>query len=92
MRYFRKYILPQPYDIVRRRSVSAHHWSRITLIVLDTVLRDLEARGFHQFLKTYDEHIELVHKGVAYLEEYYESKAEHSAVDVTDKYGVQWVE
>lgn len=91
-RYYRKYILPEPFDIVRRRSVQAYHWSRFTLMVLDTVLLDLERRGFNQFLKTYEDHIELVHRGVAYLEDYYREIAETEAVDPTDKHGVQWLE
>lgn len=91
-RYYRMYILPEPFDLVRRRSVQAHHWSRFTLMVLDTVLLDLQSRGYNQFLKTFEDHIELVHRGVQFLEDYYREKAENEAVDPTDKHGVQWLE
>lgn len=91
-RYFRKYILPEPFDIVRRRSVQAHHWSRFTLMVLDVVLGDLEARGYLQFLKTFEDHIALVHKGVAFLQKHYEDRARYQVLDLTDRHGVQWLE
>lgn len=91
-RYFRNHILPEPFDIVRRRSVHAHHWSRFTLVVLDTVMLDLEKRGFNQFLSKFEDHVELVHRGVHYLEERYKDIAEHRMVESTDKYGVQWLE
>jgi hypothetical protein len=91
-RYFRKYILPEPFDIVRRRSVQAHHWSRFTLMVLDTVLLDLQKRGYTQFLKSFEDHIELVQVGVSFLEDYYAHKAEAIAVDSSDRHGVKWLE
>lgn len=91
-RYFRKHILPEPYDIVRRRSVQAHHWSRFTLMVLDVVLGDLEGRGYLQFLKSFEDHVTLLHNGVNYLHDHYRQVAEHRKVDFSDRHGVQWVE
>ncbi len=91
-RYFRKYILPEPFDIVRRRSVQAHHWSRFTLMVLDVVLLDLQSRGINQFLNRFEDHIELVQRGVEYLQSHYENKAQSLVSDMSDKFGVQWLE
>lgn len=91
-RYYRKYILPEPFDIVRRRSVSAHHWSRFTLMAMDVVLKDLEKRGTLQFLKTYHDHIQLLHTGVEFMADYYASEADRDHVSMTDKFGVQWLQ
>lgn len=91
-RYFRKHLLPEPFKIVRIRSVSAHHWSRFTLIALDVVLRDLESRGFHQFLSEYESHIDLLHEGDAYLHDHYAHVFESKAVETADKFGVSWIE
>lgn len=89
-RYFRKHILPEPFDIVRRRSVSAHHWSRFTLMALDIVLGDLEQRGYLQILSSFTEHVEMVQVGTQYMEDYYTEQAERKSTDPTDKFGVQW--
>lgn len=89
-RYFRKYILPEPYDIVRRRSVQAHHWSRFTLMALDVVLTDLEQRGWLQFKKQFTEHIDLLHTGTSYLTELYAEIAEEQIYETTDEFGVRW--
>lgn len=90
--YFRKHILPEPFDIYRRRAVNANHWSLFLLFAMDEVLKDLESRGFNQFLKIFQEHIDLLHRGTAFLEEYYTDIAENKITDLTDKYGVQWLE
>lgn len=92
MRYFRKHILPEPFDIVRRRAVQAHHWSRFTLMVLDVVLGDLQARGHLQFKSDFEDHIQLLHDGVAFLEDHYASVVQSKLVDPSDKFGVQWIE
>lgn len=89
-RYFRKHILPEPFDIVRRRSVQAHHWSRFTLMGLDVVLRDLEDRGYRQFKKQFDEHVDLLHYGVEYMHGYYAEKAEIASYQTGDEFGVEW--
>jgi hypothetical protein len=89
-RYFRNNILPEPYDIVRIKSVSAHHWSLFTLMVLDVVMKDLEKRGRLQFLSSFGEHIALVDKGVAFLEDYYAEKSQEEHYNKNDKFGVQW--
>lgn len=91
-RYFRKYILPEPFDVMRRRAMQTHHWSRFTLMVLDVVLGDLEGRGHLQFLNTFKDHIALVHSGVDYLHHYYENKVKTTMLDFSDKYGVEWLE
>lgn len=91
IRYLRKYILPEPFDIVRRRSVNAHHWSHLTLLAFDTVLMDLEGRGVNQILKKYEDHISLIQKGSDYLHSYYAEKVELKDLDATDKFGVQWL-
>lgn len=91
-RYFRNYILPEPIQIVRRRAVNSHHWSRFTLMALDAVMLDLEKRGFHQFLKSYEDHVDLVHIGNDWLEVHYRAIAETKVTDLTDCYGVQWLE
>lgn len=91
-RYFRKHILPEPFDIVRRRSVQAHHWSRFTLMVLDVVLGDLETRGYLQFLKSFTDHVTLLHNGVQYLHDHYTDVAAHRAVDLADRHGVEWLQ
>lgn len=90
-RYFRKHILPEPYDIVRRRSVHAHHWSRFVLMVLDVVLEDLEHRGYLQFHKRFEDHLELLHSGVEFLEDHYAHKYDEQAHSQADKYGVTWL-
>lgn len=89
-RYFRNYILPPPYDIVRRRSVNAYHWSRFVLMGMDVVLKDLENRGYRQFLKSFEDHIDLLHVGVKYMQDYYEQRLDETQVTSTDKFGVQW--
>lgn len=90
-RYFRKHILPEPFDIVRRRSVQAHHWSRFTLMVLDVVLGDLESRGFLQITKKHEDHIELLHRGVRFLEDHYAEQYNRKSMDMTDRHGVEWL-
>lgn len=87
--YFRKHILPEPFDIVRRRSVHAHHWSRFVLASLDVVLEDLQARGYQQFLKRFTDHIELLHTGTQWMANYYADKWDET-LDRGDKYGVTW--
>jgi hypothetical protein len=89
-RYFRTNILPEPYTIMRRRSVNAHHWSKFTLMVLDVVLHDLEKRGRLEFLYTYRDHVELLHIGIDYLQDYYDRVDRDEAVKTTDKFGVEW--
>ena len=89
--YFRKHILPDPFDVVRRRSVQAHHWSRFTLMVLDTVLLDLQSRGYNYFLKSFEEHVDLVQTGVSYLQDYYGDKFEAQQNELSDRHGVQWL-
>lgn len=88
--YFKKNILPAPFTILRRRSVASHHWSHFTLSVLDIVLRDLEHRGYKQFLKSFDEHLSNLHRGVAFLEEYYGHKQENLDLSNADDFGVSW--
>jgi hypothetical protein len=61
-------------------------------MVLDTVLLDLQKNGYTQFLKTFEDHVELLHTGVAYLQDYYAHKAENQLVDSSDKHGVRWLE
>ena len=90
--YFRKHILPEPFDLVRRRNVSAHHWSLFTLMVLDVVLRDLEHLGYRQFLSRFTQHIDNLHNGVAFLEDYYGHKVDDLIYRSGDKYGVFWEE
>lgn len=90
MIYFRKHILPEPFDIVRRRSVNAHHWSRFTLLALDVVLRDLHRLGYNQILKHFEDHVDMVHVGSEYLTKYYTDKNEEDVHNVGDKYGVSW--
>lgn len=90
--YFRKHILPEPFDLVRRRNVSAHHWSRFTLMALDVVLKDLEHKGFQQFLSRFDEHIDNLHRGIEFMEEYYAKKVEEQVYQTGDEYGVSWDE
>ena len=89
-KHFRKHILPEPYDIVRRRSVHAHHWSRFTLMVLDVVLKDLEARGYQQFLKRFEDHKQLLEDGIDYLEAHYRDRHEDLQYQPSDKFGVTW--
>jgi len=88
--YFKNHILPKPFDIVRRRSVSAHHWSRLTLMVLDVVMQDLEKRGILQFLKRFNDHVNLVSIGTDYLTEYHARKFDRLAINPNDRFGVQW--
>lgn len=88
--YFKKNILPEPYGVVRRRSVSAHHWSRFVLMVLDVVMKDIERRGELRFVKNYADHVELVQVGVEWLEDHYGELAEQEVIKTTDRFGVQW--
>lgn len=90
--YFRKNLLPEPFDLVRRRSVAAHHWSRFTLMVLDEVLRDLERLGYTQFLKSFEGHVDNLHAGVEFLEAYYGDKVDAEFTKVGDNFGVVWDE
>lgn len=88
--YFKKHILPEPFDIVRRRSVAAHHWSRFTLMALDEVLLDLERLGYTQFLKSFVGHIDNLHDGVEWMEAHYGEKYELQPPDLGDDFGVTW--
>jgi hypothetical protein len=90
--YFKKHILPDPFDIVRRRSVAAHHWSLFTIYALDVALRDLEKNGVMQFMKTREHHIEMVRRGTEFLESYYADRIETKMLENTDKFGVRWVD
>jgi hypothetical protein len=89
-RYFRNHILPEPFDIVRRRSVASHHWSHFTLSVLDVVLKDLEKLGYQQFLKSFEEHIDNLHAGVEFLEKHYGHDQRYMDFDTGDEFGVSW--
>lgn len=88
--YFKRHLLPEPFDIVRRRSVASHHWSRFTLMVLDVVLQDLERLGYTQFLKSFEGHVDNLHHGVHFLERHYADKYERMEPKTGDKYGVSW--
>jgi hypothetical protein len=90
-RYFKKHILPEPFDIVRRRSVAAHHWSRFTLTALDVVLRDLERLGYRQFLSRFTGHVENLHRGAEFLEKHYGEVYEMQLHTNTDEFGVDWL-
>jgi hypothetical protein len=90
-RYFKKYILPEPITIVRKRAVEAHHYSKFVLMTLDLVLKDLEQRGRLQFLRTYEDHIELLHTGVSWLEEHYERVSNEQIIKTEDRHGVVWL-
>ncbi len=60
-------------------------------MVLDLVLHDLELRGRLQFLKSFKDHITLVHDGVDFLEKHYAEKYEYADPHVGDEYGVSWL-
>jgi hypothetical protein len=87
--YFRKYILPAPFDIVRRRSVHAHHWSHFVLAAMDVVLKDLEDRGYQQFKKSFTDHIDLLYTGAEWMSEYYAEKWDETLYR-GDDFGVTW--
>ena len=89
-RYWKKYILPLHIEIVRRRSVTAHHWSRFMLTALDVVLLDLYNKGYFQFTRNMEEHIELLREGTEYLQRYYEDEHELRIDVIHNKYGVHW--
>jgi hypothetical protein len=89
-RYFRRFILPEPFDILRRRSVNAHHWSRFTLSALDLVLSDLERKGRLQFLNNFTEHLELLHIGISHITNNYTEHSRRGETTTDDKYGVEW--
>lgn len=89
-RYFKSHILPEPFGIVRRRATQAHHYSKFVLMTLDVVLKDLEDRGYSQFLRTFEDHVQLLHTGVAWMSSYYEQKAEMDAINSEDRHGVIW--
>ncbi len=91
-RYFKTYLLPEPFGIVRRRATQAHHYSRFVLMALDVVLKDLENRGYNRFLKTYEDHVELVRRGAEWMADYYEDRAEQNSIQSEDKFGVVWYE
>jgi hypothetical protein len=90
-RYFRTHILPEPFTIVRIKSMFANHWSRFVLMALDVVMQDLEARGVHQFLRKYEDHVNLVHVGAQYMHDYYTNKENDLFAQQFDKHGVQWM-
>lgn len=90
-RYYKRNILPEPFDIVRRRSSTAHHWSRFTLMALDTVLEDLEKRGFLYFRKNFHDHVDLIQIGSDYITRYYQEKYEEEDLETHDKMGVDWM-
>jgi len=58
-------------------------------MVLDVVMKDLEKRGLSQFLKRFEDHVDLVHIGTEYLTDYYARKSEE-ILPLGDKRGVQW--
>lgn len=91
MKYFKRYILPDPITVVRRRSVPSHHWSRFTLMALDVVLRDLEKRGLHYILKDFADHIAMIDTGTEFLAEYYAANEDAAELNKADKFGVIWL-
>ena len=90
-KYFKKYILPPPLQIVRRRSVSSHHWSRFTLKALDVVLKDLERNNLLTFNKKYVDHVRLVAAGTDAIGQYYNEQQLNQDETLEDKYGVFWL-
>jgi hypothetical protein len=89
--YFKKYIMPPPFDIVRRRSTMSHHWSRFTFMALDVVLKDLESLGINYFSRKFTGHIEMVAIGTEYMASYYSDMEERSLSKNYDRFGVQWI-
>lgn len=91
-RYFREHILPEPFDIVRRRSVAAHHWPRFTLMALDVVLYDLERK--HSMLcirKSFTDHIRLIERGQETMAAIYERRDYVQVNGFDSKFGVDWL-
>lgn len=59
-------------------------------MVLDVVLKDLEARGYQQFLNRFEDHKQLLQDGVSYLEAHYRDRHEDLMYQPSDKFGVTW--
>lgn len=90
-RLFCTRILPPPVGIFEyTHGVSPNMWSKLTLLALDVVLRDLERLGYHRMLPAYEEHLELVAIGSKFLTDYYIDRHEDSLMNPYDKFGVLW--
>lgn len=75
-RYWRQYILPEPFEVSNVKNVRAFYWSRIQLVVLDSILRWKESHGLLTIRKTEEELLSLLQIGCEELERYYEDKYE----------------
>lgn len=92
-RYWRQNILPEPFEVSNVKNVRAFYWSRIQLVVLDTVLRWQESQGRFTIRKTDRDLLELMEKGCAALEEFYTEKYdEQSVYGAKPKLGVRFVD
>lgn len=79
-RYWRQFILPEPFEVSNVKNVRAFYWSRIQLVVLDTTLRWQESHGILTIRKTDTELLDLIRGGCKVLETYYSAKYEDQSL------------
>jgi hypothetical protein len=87
--YWRRFILPDPFQVATSRNHRAYYWSRIQLVVIDSVLRHLEANGIMTIRKDYTSCLELIDHGCRVLEDYYRRQYEQTTLLDFDKFGVR---
>lgn len=92
-RYWRQHILPEPFTVSNVKNVRAFYWSRIQLVVMDTVLRWQEKNGLFTIRQTDRELLELIDHGSITLEQHYtERYEEQSLIGKKSKLGVRFLE
>jgi hypothetical protein len=87
--YWRKHILPEPFTLSSVKNNRVYFWSRIQLVVIDSVLRHLETNGILTLRQTDKSCLELLAHGCAVLEDYYTKMYEDQTLTSFDRFGVR---
>jgi predicted transcriptional regulator len=87
--YWRKHILPEPFTLSSVKNNRVYFWSRIQLVVIDSVLRHLESNGILTIRKTDKSCLELIEHGSTVLEDYYKNMYEEQSLTTFDRFGVR---
>lgn len=90
--YWRKHILPEPFQALGTSNHKTFYWSRIQLAVVDTVLRHLEKNGIMTIRRGDIDCLDLIDHGCSVLEAHYASKYEQADTTDFDAYGVRKIE
>lgn len=87
--YWRRYILPQPFEISTAANTASLHWSRIQLVVIDTVLKHLEKNGIMSIRRHHNSCLDLIDEGCLFMERIYTEQYERQSTSDFDSFGVR---